>query len=121
MTMQTDVLTNHAECGRNRIASVHTEKGELMSLILEGVDLPKGDEKLKIEIEPDGTVWVDQGSEWEKHEGGAVQILRPHGRLGDLGKVLNGLEADTREAFTKHDVWLLLSKYNAPTILKEEE
>ena len=35
----------------------------LMSIILEGVDLPKGDEKLKIEIEPDGTVWIDQGSE----------------------------------------------------------
>lgn len=82
-----------------------------MSFIVKGIDLPKGGEKLKIEIEPDGTVWIDQGSEWEKHEGGAVQILRPHGRLIDWDAFNSKLDIQYAEG---------RGKTLAPTILKAE-
>ena len=90
-----------------------------MSLILEGVDLPKGDEKLKIEIEPDGTVWIDQGSEWKKHEGAAVQILRPHGRVIDGGelKSIKSIQSADFNSIETIQKWI----GNAPTILEAEE
>ena len=92
-----------------------------MSLILEGVDLPKGDEKLKIEIEPDGTVWVDQGSEWEKREGAAVQIP-PHGDLIDrkrLGRELNKRwNVNSDHDFADKEVWRALEE--APAVIGAE-
>lgn len=92
-----------------------------MSLILEGVDLPKGDEKLKLEIEPDGTVWIDQGSEWEKHEGVAVQIP-PHGDLIDrkrLGRELNKRwNVNSDHDFADKEVWRALEE--APAVIKAE-
>ena len=92
-----------------------------MSLILEGVDLPKGDEKLKIEIEPDGTVWIDQGSEWEKHEG-AVKQIPPHGDLIDrkrLGRELNKRwNVNSDHDFADKEVWRALEE--APAVIEEE-
>lgn len=90
-----------------------------MSFIVKGIDLPKGDEKLKIEIEPDGNVWVDQGSKWEKREGAAVQILRPHGRLGDLDRLKKSYYGTKDEI-----IFAFIMEYeiiNAPTILEAEE
>ena len=50
--------------------------------------------------------------------------LRPlpeeHGRLGDLDEIKNKLAKDKREAFTKHDVWLMISRYGAETIVEAE-
>lgn len=50
--------------------------------------------------------------------------LRPlpekHGRLGDLDAIMNKLAEDKRETFTKHDVWLMLSRYGAETIVEAE-
>ena len=43
-----------------------------------------------------------------------------HGRLGDLDEIKNKLAKDKREAFTKHDVWLMLSRYGAETIVEAE-
>lgn len=99
-----------------------------MSLILKGIDSPKEDEWLEVIIKPSREVIVDtiryrDNALLNTEYGSAIQIHTPHGRLGDLDKVLKGLEADTRETFTRHDVWLMLSKYNtnAPTILEAEE
>ena len=50
--------------------------------------------------------------------------LRPlpekHGRLGDLDEIMDKLAKDKRKAFTKHDVWLMLSRYGAETIVEAE-
>ena len=50
--------------------------------------------------------------------------LRPlpekHGRLCDFDEIKNKLAKDKREAFTKHDVWLMLSRYGAETIVEAE-
>lgn len=43
-----------------------------------------------------------------------------HGRLGDLDAIMNKLAEEKRDAFTKHDVWLMLSEYGAPTIIEAE-
>ena len=92
-----------------------------MSLILKGVDLPKGGEKLKIEIEPDGTVWIDQGSEWEKHEG-AVKQIPPHGDLIDrkrLGRELNKRwNVNSDHDFADKEVWRALEE--APAVIEAE-
>lgn len=92
-----------------------------MSFIVKGVDLPKGDEELKIEIEPDGTVWVDQGSEWEKREGGAVQIPTPHGRLIDEKELKTKIHDVTLEGGVLHGCIDKTVIHEVPTILKKEE
>lgn len=97
-----------------------------MSIILKGIDMPKNGEMHRINIYDNGNTYITTSNilyETDRKDVEAIQIDRPHGRLGDLDKVLKGLEADTREAFTRHDVWLMLSKYNinAPTILEAEE
>ena len=45
-----------------------------------------------------------------------------HGRLIDASALLACLEKDTREAFTKHQVWLMFSVYNedVPTIVEAD-
>ena len=92
-----------------------------MSLILKGVDLPKGDEKLKIEIDPDGNVWIDHGSEWEKREGTAKQIP-PHGDLIDrkrLGRELNKRwNVNSDHDFADKEVWRALEE--APAVIEAE-
>lgn len=55
-----------------------------MSFIVKGIDLPK-DYVLRIEIEPNGTVW-EEGRDWIKHRQSAIQIDRPHGRIADVGE-----------------------------------
>lgn len=56
-----------------------------------------------------------------RHEGcPLVQLPEKHGRLGDLDEIKNKLAKDKREAFTKHDVWLMISCYGAETIVEAE-
>ena len=45
-----------------------------------------------------------------------------HGRLIDVNALLASLEKDKREAFTKHQVWLMFSVYNkdVPTVIEAE-
>ena len=47
-------------------------------------------------------------------------LPKGHGRLVDEKDLLASLEKDTREAFTKHQVWLMFSVYNedVPTIIE---
>lgn len=65
------------------------KKGEAMSMILKGIDLPKRGEVLTIDINYDGTVWVDtkEGDYWGKHTDSAIQIPTPRGRLIPLEDV----------------------------------
>ena len=96
-----------------------------MSIILKGIDLPKEGE-LRLIISKNGMIC---GAEYPKvrHayplnlDAEAIQISKGHGRLIDADEAMKQLQADKREAFTKHDVWLMLSKYGAPTILEAEE
>lgn len=87
-----------------------------MSIILKGIDMPK-DYVLRIEIEPNGTVW-EEGRDWIKHRQSAIQIDRPHGRLID-----GDLVADMLDSMTVHHT--LNRAYDevmdAPTILEAEE
>lgn len=45
-----------------------------------------------------------------------------HGRLLDANALLTYLEEDEREAFTKHQVWLMFSEYNkdVPTVVEAD-
>jgi len=49
-------------------------------------------------------------------------LPKGHGRLIDADVLLDQISRDKREAFTKHQVWLLLSQYNdnAPTIIEAD-
>lgn len=97
-----------------------------MSIILKGIDMPKKGEWLEVIIKPTKEVIVDtiryrDNALLNTEYGSAIQIPKNHGRLIDGDEVMKQLQVDKREAFTKHDVWLMLSKYGAPTILEAEE
>lgn len=49
-------------------------------------------------------------------------LPKGHGRLLDVNDLVASLEKDTREAFTKHQVWLKFSVYNkdVPTIVEAD-
>lgn len=83
-----------------------------MSFIVKGIDLPK-DYVLRIEIEPNGTVW-EEGRDWIKHRQSAIQIDRPHGRLIDGDEIATILDARTSGKAC------LLTK-EMPTIIEAEE
>lgn len=92
-----------------------------MSILIKGIDLPK-DYVLRIEIEPNGTVW-EEGRDWRdwiKHRQSAIQIDRPHGRLMDKDELLSHLKKDP--------LFSLVEQYgisgvieSRPTILEAEE
>lgn len=88
-----------------------------MSVIVLGAELPKGYEDC----------WYLQCDLWKDCYRNGMRDdcpLRPlpekHGRLGDLDAIKKKLAEDKREAFTKHDVWLMLSRYGAETIVEAE-
>lgn len=49
-----------------------------------------------------------------------IVLPKGHGRLIDASDLEKSLINDSRQAFTKHQVWLMFSKYNknVPTILE---
>lgn len=51
-----------------------------------------------------------------------IPLPKGHGRLLDANTLVTCLEKDTREAFTKHQVWLMFSEYNedVPTIIEAD-
>lgn len=51
-----------------------------------------------------------------------VEVAEPHGRLIDADNLEKSLIDDNRQAFTKHQVWLMFSEYNknVPTVLEAE-
>ena len=91
-----------------------------MSILIKGIDMPK-DYVLRIEIEPNGTVW-EEGRDWIKHRQSAIQIDRPHGRLIDGGWVKYNLEnySDLPTKYLHMDL-VREAIEDAPTILEAEE
>ena len=55
-----------------------------MSIILKGINLPKDNKPLNLEIYSDGHIWINWGPEYERKDNVAIQIDRPHGRLKDF-------------------------------------
>lgn len=51
-----------------------------------------------------------------------IPLPKGHGRLIDADTLAAYLEKDTREAFTKHQVWLMFSVYNedVPTVVEAD-
>lgn len=99
-----------------------------MSLILEGINLPKDGEWLSIIIKPSKDVIVDTlrygdfavlGTEY----GSAIQIPKDHGRIGDLDALENTinydlLHRDKDDGFSTKSIWSYIQ--DAPTILEAE-
>ena len=74
-----------------------------MSLILEGIDLPKKG-TIKLEIEPDGTVWAE-GKDWQSYTESAIQIPKDHGRLADLDDLSARMYHETFNTDTPLQRW----------------
>lgn len=90
-----------------------------MSVVVMGVDIPEDCDSCWLPGKH-CNLWlaIDVG---ERHRGCPLRPLpEKHGRLGDLDAIKNKLAEDKREAFTKHDVWLMLSRYGAETIVEAE-
>lgn len=77
-----------------------------MSIILKGIDLPKRG-TIKLEIEPNGTVWAE-GKDWQSYTESAIQISKKHGNIIDESKAVVTETIDGYYEIT------------APTILEEE-
>ena len=81
-----------------------------MSIILKGIDIPKDDEEITIEISKDGLrVYSTHLKEADVE---AIQIPTPHGRLIDADDIYIGrwdIDSDLAEQIQ-----------NAPTILEAE-
>ena len=56
-----------------------------MSLILQGIDLPKDGKTITVDIDSNGVAWVSNKGEWDKHQ--AIQIPKGHGRLIDADNI----------------------------------
>ena len=87
-----------------------------MSIILEGIDLPKNkDEYMVIRIYGNGRTWENKTL-----VGLATQIPTPHGRLIDASELIKsymkGTKTDIDDFYDTIDII-----DNAPTILKAEE
>ena len=77
-----------------------------MSLILEGIDMPKENEYWTLTIWGDGSVY---GRTVETSEARAIQIPKDHGRIVDI----NNVEVE-------EDVYYQCYRVDAPTILEAE-
>jgi len=89
-----------------------------MSLILEGIDLPKGETaEVIIRIQPNGDIKDGHGILLTETK--ATQISTPHGRLIDGGK-LDKLVHEWSPVYTYGRSAFTRAIENAPTILKAE-
>ena len=92
-----------------------------MSLILQGIDLPKDGKTITVDIDSNGVAWVSNKGEWDKHQ--AIQIPKGHGRLIDEKEILSPVMCRPKSLHLDNN-----AQYNmvtliedAFTILKEEE
>ena len=58
-----------------------------MSIIIQGIDLPKGGDTINITIDSDGQAYPLDVWPTEEDIHRAIQIPKGHGRIGDLGKL----------------------------------
>lgn len=92
-----------------------------MSLILEGIDIPKEGEWLEIIIKPTKEVIIDtiryrDNALLKTEYSLVIQIPKGHGRLGDLDVLLE--ESLKEGAYNYVDSWQIAEQ---PTILEAEE
>lgn len=86
-----------------------------MSIILKGINLPKDNKPLNLEIYSDGHIWINWGPEYERKNNVAIQIDRPHGRLTDVDKLKEAIRTDIMGGLNYEHFM-----NNAPTILEAE-
>lgn len=98
-----------------------------MSLILKGIDIPKDDEEITIEISKDGLrVYSTHLKEADVE---AIQISKGHGDIKDGNEIIKRLEEKEEEPLYQHDTddwWVGIIDaetvvYTSPTILEAEE
>lgn len=90
-----------------------------MSIILKGIDMPKDGEMHRINIYDNGNTYITTSNilyETDRKDVEAMQIDRPHGRLGDLDVLLE--ESLKEGAYNYVDSWQIAEQ---PTILEAEE
>ena len=90
-----------------------------MSVVVLGMEMPMDCDSCCVP----GNVcdlWIEQGVGNRHPDCPIRQLPEKHGRLGDLDAIMNKLAENKREVFTKHDVWLMLSRYGAETIVEAE-
>lgn len=107
-----------------------------MSLILEGIDMPKDGEWLSVIIKPTKEVIVDtirygDYALLNTEYGSAIQIPKGHGRLIDLDKLSHNMyhqafETDSDMQKWESGCWIRYKMFeierdNAPTILEADE
>lgn len=93
-----------------------------MSIILKGVDLPKEGEVKVIDMYGDGSIFVDNGTEYKMcPQGSAIQIPEGHGRLIDEKEVKKMSHDVILGNGAKHRCIDATRMYEAPTILESEE
>lgn len=88
------------------------------SLLIKGLEMPENTAKIYIAFFLRDGSYEGVEDIWSIE---AQNIHTPHGRLIDADELMKHLADDGREAFTKHQVWLMLSEYGAPTIIEAEE
>lgn len=92
-----------------------------MSILIKGMDMPEDENvywfKLSFRAMNSDKEYGVSGSVKNR----IIEIPTPHGRLIDADESMKHLADDDREAFTKHQVWLMFSEYGAPTIIEAEE
>ena len=88
-----------------------------MSVLIKGMEMPKEPDELRLIIHPNGQVIVSHKTFYEEAE--AIE-MPPHGRLGDLDRLLRDFQHDP--------LYPVLRKYNVegwiaghPTIIPAEE
>lgn len=88
-----------------------------MSILIKGIDLPKDDNYIVLEIEKNGTVEA-YSSTFGEVDGDpiAIQIPRPHGRIIDVDKLKEAIRTDIMGGLNYERFM-----NNAPTILEAEE
>lgn len=90
-----------------------------MSIILKGIDMPKDGEMHRINIYDNGNTYIITSNilyETDRKDVEAMQIDRPHGRLGDLDVLLE--ESLKEGAYNYVDSWQIAEQ---PTILEAEK
>lgn len=97
-----------------------------MSILIKGVEMPKGEKAVHLEIHSDGTVLMWQMGDSDKVVGKAISIP-PHGRLIDADVVMSLAMEDILmwedAGCDRDDYRAFLANYieDAPTIIEAEE
>ena len=91
-----------------------------MSIILQGIDLPKGGDTINITIDSDGQAYPLDVWPTEEDIHRAIQIPKKHGRLIDAKLLADTINKAIQDGtFTSKSIWEWIG--DAPTILEGEE